>query len=315
MDLEEGDRMISKVLWRTAFLWNPLRYLEGRGQLSRISHEPLRKAIRTECSRWSVRDRLRLVTSRLGPRPDLRFLLTTRIRQTLENEPYFDAGDLRIFFRPDHGVINDEEMLEGALIILAEAYAFSPNFFFGQVIIRPGDVVFDFGGNIGTSAILFARETGPAGRVVSFEPVFHQTLLRNLKENHLSNVEVVPAAVADECGETELIVSERGIDSRIKGHIRESHRIHVPLMTLDQFANDRHLKRLDFLKMDIEGAEEAALRGGEKTIRTLRPKLSIASYHTDFQDDPQHPKLVRLLKKWGYQTFEQGQKHIYAWME
>lgn len=298
-----------------AFLWNPMQYLESRGQLRRISHEPLREAIRTECRQLSVRDRLRLIASRSGPRPDLHFLLTTRMRQTLENEHYFDTGDLRIFFQPDHVVINEQEMLEGALTILAEAYVFSPNFFFGQVSIRPGDVVFDLGGNFGTSAILFSHQTGPAGRVVSFEPVFHKILIRNLKENQLSNVEVVPAAVADESGETELMVSERGIDSRIKGNINESRRIRVPMLTLDQFAEDRDLKRLDFLKMDIEGAEEAALRGGEKTIRTHRPKLSIASYHTDFQGDPQHPKLVGLLQEWGYQTYEQGQKHIYAWMD
>ena len=49
-----------------------------------------------------------------------------------------------------------------------------------------------------------------------------------------------------------------------------------------------HLPRVDFIKMDIEGAEYPALRGAEQTIRSFRPKLAISIYHqiSDFVDIP-----------------------------
>ena len=57
--------------------------------------------------------------------------------------------------------------------------------------------------------------------------------------------------------------------------------LQTPTITLDEFVRERKLPRVDFLKMDIEGAELQALKGAAETIRTFRPKLAISLYHRE----------------------------------
>jgi hypothetical protein len=112
----------------------------------------------------------------------------------------------------------------------------------------------------------------------------------------------------------ELDLSDKLIDCSIarapSGH---NVKLKISLTTVDEFVEQEKLPRVDFIKMDIEGAEEPALRGAMRTINRFRPKWSIASYHLDFAGEPQHPKLVRLLKESGYRVEEVEQQRIYAW--
>lgn len=55
----------------------------------------------------------------------------------------------------------------------------------------------------------------------------------------------------------------------------------VPLTTIDSIMDELHLARLDFIKMDIAGAELKALSGAKRTLTTLRPRVGIATEHTD----------------------------------
>jgi hypothetical protein len=61
----------------------------------------------------------------------------------------------------------------------------------------------------------------------------------------------------------------------------------VPLTTIDKLVEELKLERVDYIKMDIEGAEEKALRGGHETIKRFRPRLSVSVYHAE-----DHPKTV-----------------------
>jgi FkbM family methyltransferase len=249
-----------------------------------------------------------------GRNPTVDDLLLKRLR-TADGAEYFDIGGSKIHFRPDIPVSDDAEPLQGALTILRESFVDPPTFFCPEVQIQPGDVVFDLGGNLGTSALVFSEMTGGDGHVLSFEPVFHQLLSTNLRENGVTNVTVIPEGVSDRSGTAKFAITERGIDSRIDpdgdGGIRES----IPVVSLDDFCAREGIDRIDFVKMDIEGAEELALRGSAEVVRRFRPKWSIASYHTDhgFGGEPQHPKLVALLREYGYQIREVPGQHIYAW--
>ena len=68
----------------------------------------------------------------------------------------------------------------------------------------------------------------------------------------------------------------------------------VPLTTIDKLVSELKLSKVDFIKMDIEGAERQALSGARQTIATYKPRLAIATEH--LRDDPEQiPLLVHNL--------------------
>ena len=231
-------------------------------------------------------------------------------------EDYFDLGDYSIQYRPDYPVNDEAYLLRGITQVLAETFLF-PAFFSKEVTVRPGDTVLDLGGNIGTTALLFSKQVGEHGRVFAFEPVVHAVLRENLAKNGVRNAEVIPKGVSSETGTARIEISDFCLDSSLVhreekvDHYRESR--DVELIRLDDFVAERKLDRVDFIKMDIEGAEEMALCGARETIERFRPKWSISSYHTDFSGEPQHEKLLRILRGHGYRIRTEKNRHIYAW--
>lgn len=303
-------RLYDKARWRLDVLLDRETVAELWGPTASF---PLQAALRDAARTLPLGDRLRLLLPE-SRRPAVDALLHARLRRRdADGEEYFAVDGRRIYFRPRDFAGDGDELLAGTHLILREAFSRPSEFFQEPVELHEGDVALDLGANIGTSAMLFADRVGSAGSVYSFEPVFPELLRHNVEANDLASVHVVPAAVADAPGELVFDVTDIGIDSRIattttKGHLRR-----VPVTTVDDFVAEAHLDRVDFIKMDIEGAEERALLGAARTLRTHRPKLTIASYHTDPEGRQQHPRLVSLLRRMGYQVRESGQQHIYAW--
>jgi hypothetical protein len=67
--------------------------------------------------------------------------------------------------------------------------------------------------------------------------------------------------------------------------------IEVPLTTVDKMVDELHLTRVDFIKMDIEGAEQRAFVGAANTIAKFRPRMALCVYHIK-GDEVMVPKLV-----------------------
>jgi hypothetical protein len=59
----------------------------------------------------------------------------------------------------------------------------------------------------------------------------------------------------------------------------------IKITTLDNFAHEQNLKKLDFIKADIEGAERDMLKGARGILKEFAPKLALCTYH--LPDDPQ----------------------------
>lgn len=231
-------------------------------------------------------------------------------------ERYFLLDGFKIFFQPDYNIINDDFFLKAITQILAETYLF-PVFFNSKIRLAEGSVVFDIGACIGTTALMFSRIVGDRGKVFAFEPVTYNIINKNIIQNSVKNIEVVSKGVCDKSGITEIEKSDFCIDSSIckreytAGYYMAKDLIEV--ITLDEFCSERSLSRLDFIKLDIEGAEEFAIKGAEKIIAKYHPKWSISSYHIDSENELQHNKLIKLLKGFGYKIEHENGFHIYAW--
>jgi len=150
--------------------------------------------------------------------------------------------------------------------------------------IGPHAVVFDVGGHAGQFAKLFAG-LARDGRVYSFEPgAYARSILRLAVAAHrLGNVTIVPLALGDAPATQTLSVplKRRGSHRYGLSHLGATaddepvRRQSVEVTTIDRFAAEAGLARLDFIKADIEGWELRMLKGGAETIRRHRPVMMI----------------------------------------
>jgi len=156
-----------------------------------------------------------------------------------------------------------------------------------RIAPEQGDTALDIGGCFGDTAINFAHSVGTTGHVHTFDPIAkHIDITReNLAMNPslAERVTVLPFGLADVNHEGK---GRQGIDPAAR--LGDD----LATRTLDSL----NISSVDFIKMDIEGSELAALRGGEQTIRRDRPKLAISLYHRveDFFSIPQWLDSLRI---------------------
>ncbi len=153
---------------------------------------------------------------------------------------------------------------------------------FARTCVDEGDQVLDIGANIGFFTVQLANWVGESGSVVAFEPVPAnlELLRKSIAENRFeARVRVVPAVVADEEGEAELLsVDVRYAHNSGGSHIvaaeaptpRDHRRLQVAKVHLDGLEIPRPVS---FIKIDAEGAEGLALRGARKLLANDRPTV------------------------------------------
>lgn len=158
-----------------------------------------------------------------------------------------------------------------------------------------GDTVLDVGGFRGETAIVFADWVGAKGKVFAFEPVpaSYRAMTENIRANHL---EGVITAVNKGCSSVSKGAKAISCtDGAPWSYISEGDGVvDVELVTIDDFVRANHLKKVDFIKMDVEGFESDVLLGGKEVLRTFKPKLAVALYHKS-SDLVEIPRLVRSL--------------------
>lgn len=143
--------------------------------------------------------------------------------------------------------------------------------------IKPDDVVIDVGANIGIYAILAAKRTGIAGKVIAFEPAekAFESLRNNISLNRLPNVSAVRLGVSDAKKEMIFNVCEDdAYNSLGSAPMQKATRsVRINTINLDAFAEEMDLGRVDVLKVDTEGAEYLVFKCAEKLLRKFRPKI------------------------------------------
>jgi FkbM family methyltransferase len=146
--------------------------------------------------------------------------------------------------------------------------------------IKPGHVVVDIGANIGYYTLLFARQVGPTGKVIAFEPDpgNFQLLKKNVRANGYHNVVLVQKAVANVTGTMRLFVcSHNQGDHRLYDSHDGRRAIDIETTTLDD-ALAKETRAVNFIKMDIQGSEPGALRGMQQTLEKTTELAMITEF-------------------------------------
>ncbi|MEO1263023.1 MAG: FkbM family methyltransferase, partial [Bacteroidota bacterium] len=146
-----------------------------------------------------------------------------------------------------------------------------------------GDVVLDLGGCFGDTALYFAEQIGSTGKVYSFEfiPGNIDIFNRNLELNPdlKSNISIVKNPLWDK-SDLDVYYEDRGGGSKVSFEKFQGWEGATKTTTIDDFVVEQNIKKVDFIKTDIEGAEPFALNGAKETIKRFKPKLAISIYHS-----------------------------------
>lgn len=185
-------------------------------------------------------------------------IVKTKLGFKLLISPIFDRGIERTIFRK--GIYE-----EGTLWCFKK-------------LIKEGDVIFDIGANIGLTTIYAGLLTGKNGKVFAFEPVptTYEILIKNIRLNRLKNIKPVNIAISDR-NERSIIYTNlhinRGAASFFSGSRTDG--IEINSKSLDQIFLDEDSPIVNFIKIDIEGAEVALLQGGNTFFSCRKPIICI----------------------------------------
>jgi FkbM family methyltransferase len=147
---------------------------------------------------------------------------------------------------------------------------------------RAGETVFDLGSNCGASVFVFSKAVGPSGKVVAFEPdpLNREMLKRNVVELALRNVSVRENAVAGRSAR--LRFNSEGSLGAALSHVVSraglAEMIDVDALTLADACAAAGCAP-DFIKMDVEGAEQEVIEGAREWLRSHRPRWVIDTHH------------------------------------
>jgi FkbM family methyltransferase len=148
-------------------------------------------------------------------------------------------------------------------------------------IIRPGATVYDIGANVGLFSAHFARWIGPGGWLYAIEPnpVCVYFLRANLEHVGARNFTILPVAASNRRSDCAFSLNYGssligvGSDSTVAG--KPGHQIHVEGERLDALIATFNLRKPDFIKLDVEGAEASAVAGMMDTLEKNRPGVMI----------------------------------------
>ena len=178
---------------------------------------------------------------------------------------------------------------------------------------KKDDVILDLGAYNSMFAIYSSKYIGSKGKAYVFEPnpKNFNTIKKNIRINKIKNIIPIKGGLWNKKDILEMSDndSESSIVLETKGK-----KMRVPVDTLDNFVQKNNLQRIDFIKMDVEGAELEIIDGGVETLKRFHPKLAIASYHIR-NGEKTYKEVEKKLRALGYKTTTGFPNHLttYAW--
>lgn len=171
-------------------------------------------------------------------------------------------------------------------------------------MVKPGQTIFDVGGNIGDTALHFAKLQNNDGKIFCFEPVPHlfERLKHNVSINDFKNISIHNIALSDKREELffNLPQSQNSGGIFLSNKVTEESK-KVLSIPLDDFCNEHKIEKLDLIKIDVEGFELKVLKGAEQTLKKFKPKMfiEINDFHLH-RAGGSAKEVVALLEQIGY---------------
>ena len=149
--------------------------------------------------------------------------------------------------------------------------------------VKDDAVIFDIGAWKGDTAYFFSKKCSDNAQIYAFEPDDYAfQILEKIKEKHKLNNVITKNVLFSN--------AEKEID--FISMIKNTPTVKKKTITIDKFVEENNIEKIDYIKMDVEGAERTILEGAIKTIKKFKPHLAIAIYHggklfmEDFYDIP-----------------------------
>ncbi|MGA8492260.1 MAG: FkbM family methyltransferase [Terriglobales bacterium] len=173
-------------------------------------------------------------------------------------------------------------------------------------LLKPGMTFIDVGANKGDFGLLAAQIVGEKGRVLSFEPepTNCHWIRKSIELNGYKNIVLYEAALADANEQSRLFLGKQSGWHTLMEAMpnRNCGIIPITKRTLDSVLQETGSNRVDVIKIDVEGAEIAVLRGAVETLKANRDILLLMDIHPDLGVDPF--AVCDLLGSLGFSTYE-----------
>ena len=176
-------------------------------------------------------------------------------------------------------------------------------------IIKPEDICWDIGANIGFYTCLLASRVEDTGAVVAFEPALRTCgyLCENISLNQFTNVTVVNKGLGDNVEQRHLYYAEAGLAEGTASLKYANGRAASERVTLDTIDNlIGELPVPDFIKIDVEGYQLEVLRGGEYCLKTHAPLLMAELKDVGETNREEFSEIERYITDLGYRLYEIG---------
>ena len=180
--------------------------------------------------------------------------------------------------------------------------------------LKPGMVFFDVGANYGSVSLHAGLKVGPSGQVHAFEPVpaLVERLRAHVERNRLQEViRIHPLALSNATGKNAIHCADDGLNNQglaslMSMNLPNFMTVKIDTITLDDFVRTQNLKRIDLIKVDIEGAEPLFLQGGKQILTSAAAPdllMEFSPYHLSFFHRNSRD-LAEILDSYGYQLFD-----------
>jgi len=159
-------------------------------------------------------------------------------------------------------------------------------------LIKPNNVILDIGANIGFHTLYFAELTGTNGKVIAFEPIPHNfaALENNISLNNFPQIVMINKALGNTNSQMNIHINEQAQNPGAFNLFEDGVKNTIIECTKgDDYLQENNIKKVDFIKIDVEGFELEVLKGLAETIKLFNPIIIFEydyNYQSKLNNDP-----------------------------